>query len=58
LSALASHKVNGVSALHSQLMVDTIFSGLCQECTLSAFATRPMALRRGAGSAQANPALV
>ena len=25
LSALASHKVNGVSALHSQLMVDTIF---------------------------------
>ena len=26
LSALASHKVNGVSALHSQLMVDTIFS--------------------------------
>jgi starch phosphorylase len=26
LSALASHKVNGVSALHSQLMVDTIFA--------------------------------
>ena len=26
LSVLASHKVNGVSALHSQLMVDTIFS--------------------------------
>jgi len=25
LSALASHKINGVSALHSQLMVDTIF---------------------------------
>ena len=25
LSVLASHKVNGVSALHSQLMVDTIF---------------------------------
>jgi starch phosphorylase len=26
LSVLASHKVNGVSSLHSQLMVDTIFS--------------------------------
>ena len=26
LSVLASHKINGVSALHSQLMVDTIFS--------------------------------
>jgi starch phosphorylase len=26
LSVVASHKVNGVSALHSQLMVDTIFS--------------------------------
>ncbi len=26
LSVMASHKVNGVSALHSQLMVDTIFS--------------------------------
>ncbi|MBA4254415.1 MAG: glycogen phosphorylase [Polaromonas sp.] len=26
LSVLASHKVNGVSALHSQLMVDTIFA--------------------------------
>ncbi|WPC67382.1 glycogen/starch/alpha-glucan phosphorylase [Rhodoferax ferrireducens] len=26
LSVLSSHKVNGVSALHSQLMVDTIFS--------------------------------
>ena len=25
LSVLASHKINGVSALHSQLMVDTIF---------------------------------
>ena len=30
LSALASHKVNGVSALHSQLMVDTIFSDFAQ----------------------------
>ncbi len=27
---LASHKVNGVSALHSQLMVDTIFSDFAQ----------------------------
>ncbi|MDP3134613.1 MAG: glycogen/starch/alpha-glucan family phosphorylase, partial [Burkholderiaceae bacterium] len=26
LSVLASHKINGVSALHSQLMVDTIFA--------------------------------
>ncbi|NDP38363.1 MAG: glycogen/starch/alpha-glucan phosphorylase [Rhodoferax sp.] len=30
LSVLASHKVNGVSALHSQLMVDTIFSDFVQ----------------------------
>jgi starch phosphorylase len=30
LSVLASHKVNGVSILHSQLMVDTIFSDFVQ----------------------------
>lgn len=30
LSVLASHKVNGVSSLHSQLMVDTIFSDFVQ----------------------------
>jgi starch phosphorylase len=30
LSVLASHKINGVSALHSQLMVDTIFSDFAQ----------------------------
>lgn len=30
LSVLASHKVNGVSALHSQLMVETIFSDFVQ----------------------------
>ncbi len=30
LSVLASHKVNGVSALHSQLMVETIFSDFAQ----------------------------
>jgi starch phosphorylase len=30
LSVLASHKVNGVSALHSQLMKDTIFSDFVQ----------------------------
>ena len=30
LSVLASHKVNGVSALHSQLMRDTIFSDFVQ----------------------------
>ncbi len=30
LSVVASHKVNGVSALHSKLMVDTIFSDFVQ----------------------------
>jgi starch phosphorylase len=30
LSVMASHKINGVSALHSQLMVDTIFSDFAQ----------------------------
>jgi starch phosphorylase len=30
LSVVASHKVNGVSALHSHLMVDTIFSDFAQ----------------------------
>lgn len=30
LSVLASHKVNGVSALHSKLMVETIFSDFVQ----------------------------
>ena len=48
LAIVASHRVNGVSALHSELMVETIFADYAR-CIPSASPTSPTASRRGAG---------
>jgi starch phosphorylase len=48
ISVLASHKVNGVSALHSKLMTETIFADL-PAFSRAVSATRPTASRHGAG---------
>lgn len=56
LSALASHKVNGVSALHSQLMVDTIFSDFAQMYP-ERFCNKTNGITPRRWLSQANPAL-
>jgi glycogen/starch/alpha-glucan phosphorylase-like protein len=48
LCIVGSHRVNGVSQLHSDLMVQTIFADFAR-FTPSDSTTRPMASRRGAG---------
>jgi starch phosphorylase len=49
ISVLASHKVNGVSALHSKADDRDHFCGFCPVFSRSGFATKPMASRHGAG---------
>jgi glucan phosphorylase len=48
LSFIMAHKVNGVSALHTDLMKKTVFAEL-NRCIPTASSTRPTASRRGAG---------
>jgi starch phosphorylase len=56
LSVLASHKINGVSALHSQLMVDTIFSDFAKMYP-ERFCNKTNGITPRRWLAQANPAL-
>jgi len=56
LSILASHKINGVSALHSQLMVDTIFSDFARIYP-ERFCNKTNGITPRRWLAQANPSL-
>ena len=56
LSALASHKINGVSALHSQLMVDTIFGDFAKMYP-DRFCNKTNGITPRRWLAQANPSL-
>jgi starch phosphorylase len=56
LSVLASHKVNGVSALHSQLVTDTIFSDFVRMYP-ERFCNKTNGITPRRWLAQANPAL-
>jgi starch phosphorylase len=56
LSVLASHKVNGVSALHSKLMTDTIFSDFVQMYP-ERFCNKTNGITPRRWLAQANPSL-
>jgi starch phosphorylase len=56
LSVLASHKVNGVSALHSQLTVETIFSDFVQMYP-ERFCNKTNGISPRRWLAQANPSL-
>jgi starch phosphorylase len=49
LAVVASHSINGVSALHSELMKESIFKPTSRRCGPSASTTRPTASHRGAG---------
>jgi starch phosphorylase len=52
LAFAGSHSVNGVAALHTELMKRTVFSDF-HRFFRTASTTRPMASRRGAGSKSA-----
>ena len=56
LSVLASHKINGVSALHSRLMLETIFSDFVQMFP-ERFCNKTNGISPRRWLAQANPAL-
>jgi starch phosphorylase len=56
LSVLASHKVNGVSALHSKLMIETIFSDFVQMYP-ERFCNKTNGITPRRWLAQANPSL-
>jgi starch phosphorylase len=56
LSVVASHKVNGVSALHSQLMTDTIFSDFVRMYP-ERFCNKTNGITPRRWLAQANPSL-
>ena len=57
LAIVGSHSINGVSALHTELVEDQAGAGVLRSCGRSASTTRPTASRRGAGCCMANPGL-
>ena len=57
LAFLGSHRVNGVSALHTELMRQTVFRAAARRCTRTASSTRPTASASAAGCSTPIPGL-
>ncbi len=49
LAFVGAHSINGVSALHTELMKETVFNESAPRCSRTGSTTRPTASPRAAG---------